>query len=338
MHPGLLRTAVRLSLAAALVAIAAVFGPAGVRAAGEDAAKRVKSCFEGPASRAAARGGDSDDFSRGLAEMVAGKQCEAVAAEIIHACVGRVDAGEGDNGAKDFYPCIGIVANPCMDSEWASNEFREVVCAGTEEKVWLDMLHASLNKLRATLKGERKERLEAMAKAFFDFRNEQCGLVRMLREGHKPDVAYGACTTEAAARFAIDLRDMAATTETGRADGTSEGSSPDEPAKAEDARPGDAKGAELGSMTSPVKADNVAGEYDYLKRLRCPDGRAPSYSRKGSMGIGGYGHIVDLYSVRCEQSGTSHEIYLDMYFPGHVESEPVKGFTMADKQPATKRD
>jgi hypothetical protein len=300
----------------------------------DDVAANIKSCFEGPAAQAAAKGKGDDDLSRSLAEMAAGKLCEKPATEIIHACLAEVDAA--DEGAKDYYPCIGIVANPCIDSAWASSEFREVVCAGTEEQVWLDILHENLDKLHGTLEGERQQRLEAMEKGFFAFRNDECGLVRMLREGKEPDLAYGACTTEAAARFAIDLRDMMdAVTSGDKAAGTT---APEDgkdteaaPVKPEKTPGVDAASAELGGKATPVKADGAAGQSAYLQRLRCPDGTAPSFERRGSMGYGGYGHMVDLYRLVCEQTGQSHDVHMDMYFPGYVETQPVAGFTLADE-------
>ena len=109
-----------------------------------------------------------------------------------------------------------------------------------------------------------------------------------------------------------------------------EAAMPAEEKKGKGAASADAGAAELGSKSAPVRADNPAGQRAYLQRLRCPDGSAPSFERQGSMGYGGYGHIVDLYKVRCESTGRNHEIYMDMDFPGYVETQAVKGFTLTD--------
>lgn len=321
----------------AALGFAIIFAATPATAAENGVAERVARCFEGPAAEAAAKGRNDDDFSRSLAEMSAGRLCEKMAAGIIRGCLAEIDDLKGD-GAKDYYPCIGIVANPCIDSQWASNEFRSAVCAGTEEKVWLDIVHENLAKLRARLGDKPRQRLEAMEKGFFEFRNEKCGLARMLRENAQPDLAYGACTTESAARFAIDLRDMAEAAEAGEATvgrpktdaNSGEAAMPAEEKKGKGAASADAGAAELGSKSAPVRADNPAGQRAYLQRLRCPDGSAPSFERQGSMGYGGYGHIVDLYKVRCESTGRNHEIYMDMDFPGYVETQAVKGFTLTD--------
>jgi hypothetical protein len=169
---------------------------------------RIAACFADVARTVADATQGKDDLVRNLAEMKAANACNKLAAEVIRACLVEVDAGNED--AKDYYPCIGTVANVCIDSDFATTEFRKVVCIGSEEQVWLDLVHEDLAALKTRLDGEARERLERLEKAFFDYRNLQCELFRTVFEGDEPDVAYGACTTEAAARFAIDLRALKA--------------------------------------------------------------------------------------------------------------------------------
>lgn len=291
----------------------------------------IAACFEGPATEIAEKNTSDDDLSRSMAEMKAGAICAPIAEETIHTCLTEIDQAEDD--IKDYYGCIGLVANPCIDSAWATNEFRSVVCIGTEEKVWLDIVHDSLDQLKTRLGTELGARVEAMEKKFFAYRDEQCGLMRALREGSEPDIAYGACTTETVARFAIDLWDMQQTTEE-----QVDENSPDHAKQKQDGDDSvrDQSTAEgeieiLGSKSAPVRADNPAGEEAYLKRLRCPDGTAPAFDRSGSFGYGGYGNIVDLYEVRCEGTGESRQIYMDMYHSGYVETQSVPGFTLSDE-------
>ncbi len=85
----------------------------------------------------------------------------------------------------------------------------------------------------------------------------------------------------------------------------------------------------LGSEKNPVRAEMPSGQRAYLQRLRCADGKAPRFSRIGSMGMEPYGNIVDGYDVRCEGSEPATSvIYMDMYHRGHVENEAVPGFTI----------
>ena len=85
----------------------------------------------------------------------------------------------------------------------------------------------------------------------------------------------------------------------------------------------------LGSAQNPVRADMPAGQRAYLSRLRCANGRAPSFERRGNMGAGPYGSIIDAYSVTCAGSAPAESVvHLDMYHAGHVEAAAVPGFTI----------
>jgi hypothetical protein len=288
----------------------------------------VAACFEGPGREAAEKGGAKSGLASSMSEMKAGPICEPVAEKAIRECLARID--QSDDAPKDYYPCIGIAANPCIDSAWATNEFRRVVCAGAEEKTWLNIVHASLDKLKTKVSDKFMPTLKAMEKNFFAYRNKKCSLMREAYDKEEPLLAYGACTTETAARFAIDLRDMLqAFDKRGDKIDKTEAKTQEDSENAPDQSKADDNAKVLGSKAAPIRSDKTGGEYAYLQRLRCPDGKAPSYSRVGSMGYGGYGNIVDLYSVKCADTGEAHKIYMDMYHPGYVEKRALPGFTLA---------
>jgi hypothetical protein len=83
----------------------------------------------------------------------------------------------------------------------------------------------------------------------------------------------------------------------------------------------------LGSKSNPIRENMPEGQIAYLSRLRCSDGQAPAFNRKGSVGLGVYGNIVDLYNVTCK-GAASVDVYMDMYHDG-PENRPVPGFTIA---------
>lgn len=86
----------------------------------------------------------------------------------------------------------------------------------------------------------------------------------------------------------------------------------------------------LGSSANPVRVSRPAGERAYLARLRCSDGTAPQYLRRGSVGIGAFGNIVDLYDVRCGAGEpAASAVYMDMYHSAHDEQRSLAGFTLA---------
>lgn len=85
----------------------------------------------------------------------------------------------------------------------------------------------------------------------------------------------------------------------------------------------------LGSQQNPVRSVGPTGQRAYLSRLRCADGRRPDFRRQGSFGAGVYGRIIDGYSVTCPgDEENSSLVFMDMYHPGHIENEPVPGFTI----------
>lgn len=101
------------------------------------------------------------------------------------------------------------------------------------------------------------------------------------------------------------------------------------PAQTARAAPAAAAASSLGSDLAPVKAEMPPGQHAYLRRLRCADGRAPRWNRRGNIGFGRDGHIIDLYDVDCGAAAPGKvEIRMDMYHPGHVETRAVTGFTL----------
>ncbi len=84
----------------------------------------------------------------------------------------------------------------------------------------------------------------------------------------------------------------------------------------------------LGTKENPVRVQGVEGEYRYLARLRCPEGKPPVVDRIGSAGdLSPYGSIMDMYNVVCD-APPNRTVFIDMYHPGHVEPVPVPGFTI----------
>lgn len=102
-----------------------------------------------------------------------------------------------------------------------------------------------------------------------------------------------------------------------------------EPAQAS-AAPSDPPPPPLGTRQNPVRCDDVAGQIDYLQRLRTASGEPVTYERMGVFGYGPGGHFLDAYRVIDPKQGTEAIIYMDLYHPGYVEREPVPGFELAE--------
>jgi hypothetical protein len=87
---------------------------------------------------------------------------------------------------------------------------------------------------------------------------------------------------------------------------------------------------ELGAKSNPVRCSGPRGERAYLSRLRCSDGKAPTFHRIGSFGEGPYGNILDGYSVKCADADEV-TIFMDMYHD-HVETKAVPGFRIFNEE------
>lgn len=87
-----------------------------------------------------------------------------------------------------------------------------------------------------------------------------------------------------------------------------------------------AKAFPLGSKDNPVRANGPGGQHAYLERLRCDEGKKPTYYRAGNVGLGVYGYIVDLYQVKCPGQAEV-PVYMDLYHEW-VEDAAVPGFTI----------
>ena len=88
----------------------------------------------------------------------------------------------------------------------------------------------------------------------------------------------------------------------------------------------------LGTAQNPIRANMPPGQRDYLARLRCANGVAPTFQRIGSTGMGPYGQLVDAYQVDCPGSTPATSvIHLDMYHPNHVETQAPAGFTLVPR-------
>jgi len=83
----------------------------------------------------------------------------------------------------------------------------------------------------------------------------------------------------------------------------------------------------LGDRSNPVCCYQPSGEQNYLGRLRNKSGKRPEFVRIGSVDIGPYGNLLDLYWL--SGSGLNdREVYMDMYHPGYVELKPIPGYSI----------
>jgi hypothetical protein len=91
--------------------------------------------------------------------------------------------------------------------------------------------------------------------------------------------------------------------------------------------------APLGDISHPVRVNGPFGEREYLVRLRCADGSAPSFDRQGSRPNDGVdSHILDHYTVACT-SDAPMQVFMDMYHDNR-ERRPVGRLSILPELPA----
>jgi len=90
----------------------------------------------------------------------------------------------------------------------------------------------------------------------------------------------------------------------------------------------------LGSFENPIRVCLPAGQRNYLSRLVCKNGNHPlSFERGGSVGIGPYGNMLDVYIVKCgETEAEKFNVYMDMYHKDNKETRPAEGFIRLDEK------
>jgi hypothetical protein len=91
----------------------------------------------------------------------------------------------------------------------------------------------------------------------------------------------------------------------------------------------------LGTFSNPVLARGPSGQQEYIARMRCPGGSAPTVLMRGSRPGGPHGHIIDGYQLRCQTDTTTHTVYMDMYHgEDDRERRPVAPFNVLAEHPA----
>ena len=85
----------------------------------------------------------------------------------------------------------------------------------------------------------------------------------------------------------------------------------------------------LGSRGNPIRADGPKGQREYLSKLICLNGDPIwDFKRGGSVGMGPYGFMLDVYIVLCntEKGVVEHSVYMDLYHKNYKESGVAYGF------------
>lgn len=120
---------------------------------------------------------------------------------VIQDCIKTKEAA--NEGAER---CIGVVANPCLDTPDGQSTAGQSQCYYREHLVWDDILNESYRRLQKQLNDKQKATLRDVQRAWIESRKQQCGFFSIFHEGGTIAIpAHASCMNGETARRAIYL-------------------------------------------------------------------------------------------------------------------------------------
>ena len=102
--------------------------------------------------------------------------------------------------------CIGIIANPCLDTPDGQSTHGQSQCYQREHLVWDDILNESYRRLQKQLNEKQRRSLREVQRTWIEARKQQCGFYSDFHEGGTISIpAYASCFNTETARRAFYL-------------------------------------------------------------------------------------------------------------------------------------
>ena len=108
-----------------------------------------------------------------------------------------------NNGSAES--CIGIVANPCLDTPNGQSTLGQSECYRREQLVWDDILNETYRRLQGQLEGKLKTGLRDVQRAWIESRKLQCAFYRDVIQGTMAIPIGASCYNTETARRALYL-------------------------------------------------------------------------------------------------------------------------------------
>jgi len=102
--------------------------------------------------------------------------------------------------------CIGIVADPCLESDETKSTADQNACAGREARVWDAMLNDAFRKLRDKLDETQKGKLRDMQRAWIVSKEKTCAFYWDYYQGTMASPMGSYCVMKETGRRALFLR------------------------------------------------------------------------------------------------------------------------------------
>lgn len=101
--------------------------------------------------------------------------------------------------------CIGVVANPCLDTPEGQSTHGQAGCYRREHLVWDDILNETYRRLQGQLEGKLKTQLRDVQRVWIESRKQQCGFYADVIQGSLAIPIGASCMNTETARRALYL-------------------------------------------------------------------------------------------------------------------------------------
>jgi uncharacterized protein YecT (DUF1311 family) len=117
----------------------------------------------------------------------------------IQSCIKEKESKEGADR------CIGIIANPCLDTPAGQSTQGQADCYRREHLVWDDILNETYRRLQGQFEGKLKTQLRDVQRTWLEARKLQCGFYADVIQGSLAIPIGASCMNTETARRALYL-------------------------------------------------------------------------------------------------------------------------------------
>ncbi len=117
----------------------------------------------------------------------------------IESCIKEKESKEGADR------CIGLIANPCLDTPAGQSTAGQAGCYQREQLVWDDILNETYRRLQGQFEGKLKTQLRDLLRVWIEARKQQCEFYRDVIQGSLAIPIGASCMNTETARRAIYL-------------------------------------------------------------------------------------------------------------------------------------
>lgn len=130
---------------------------------------------------------------------VAQEKLRAEDSQAIQNCIKEKESKEGADR------CIGIIANPCLDTPEGQSTHGQAGCYRREHLVWDDILNETYRRLQGSFEGKLKTQLRDVQRTWLEARKQQCGFYTDVIKGSLAIPIGASCMNTETARRALYL-------------------------------------------------------------------------------------------------------------------------------------